>query len=349
MLHGQCVAREVAVLREACCDDGGVSLFRPPIMWVPALLVGVHLLGGARAQSCAGLVQAGGCVRCLSKPGCDWCETEQVCVAISNTPSCDDLRMGGERMVTEQLIRQQCAGTDSFLRPPPPPAPARRGACCHRRPTAECRPLASNYCMHAKTQDICETKCRGRWDTGGSSPPPSSPPSVVAPPPPPPPLVPISGSHCLGGGAHRRLQDDPACTLRALGTAVGLLMGSAANIRRPNISPEYQSVLAREFDIITPENSMKLVHIQATPGKWDFKAADEIIAWAEHRKIKIRAHNLVWTGHNPQWLVQGASQMTPLALNKLMKLHSESSFRLYSLYTPPHIECKIHTVCIGRI
>ena len=75
--------------------------------------------------------------------------------------------------------------------PPLPPSPptshrSRGGQCRHKNNN---EPLKNVYC--SRTQTICETKCRGRWDISSSAHTPS----------PPPPLKEQRGKCCHAGPA----------------------------------------------------------------------------------------------------------------------------------------------------
>ncbi|MCL6549140.1 MAG: endo-1,4-beta-xylanase, partial [Alicyclobacillus sp.] len=54
------------------------------------------------------------------------------------------------------------------------------------------------------------------------------------------------------------------------------------------------------------ENHMKPALIHPKPEKYDFTAADEIVAFAQKHKMKVRGHTLVWHNQTPDWFFQEA-------------------------------------------
>lgn len=163
----------------------------------------------------------------------------------------------------------------------------------------------------------------------------------------------VNGQCSASQNGHRRLQSGFSCVcdlgwtgitcnaplpvdlslpLRALGKAAGVMVGTAGNYKRIHSGqyPHYTTTLAREYNALTPENSMKMAYLQPRPGHWDFSTADALVTWAASKQMIIRAHNLVWTGRNPKWLVQSAPSMSALALNALMRAHIENAAKHFS-------------------
>lgn len=109
-----------------------------------------------------------------------------------------------------------------------------------------------------------------------------------------------------------------AQTLRQEAARINLLVGTAVN---PSYfsEPQYAETVAREFNMIEPENAMKWTATEPAPGKFNFEAGDEVVAFAEAHHMKVRGHNLLWGVHNPAWLEFG--HFTPQQLRKMMKAH----------------------------
>jgi endo-1,4-beta-xylanase len=107
-------------------------------------------------------------------------------------------------------------------------------------------------------------------------------------------------------------------TLRQLASARGLLIGAAVAAGPLAEEARYGEVLAREFSSLTCENVMKPMYLQPERGRFDFAAADKIVAFAAQRQMAVRGHTLVWHRQNPEWLVQavegGAAGVNPAAL-----------------------------------
>ena len=128
-----------------------------------------------------------------------------------------------------------------------------------------------------------------------------------------------SGDDCSEGGPEFIV---PEPSLREL-AGERLLIGTAANIARiaSGQYAEYTAILRSDFSILTPENCMKMTQTQPLQGQWDFADADALLSFASSNNILVRAHNLIWTGRNPDWLFQYAPTLTPAELDVLMQTH----------------------------
>jgi endo-1,4-beta-xylanase len=82
----------------------------------------------------------------------------------------------------------------------------------------------------------------------------------------------------------------------------GLLIGSALSF---NLAGPYLDTVAREFNVLTPENSMKFASLQPLQGVYDFCTADMMVRFAQDHGMKVRGHTLVWHNQNPSWLTDG--------------------------------------------
>lgn len=54
--------------------------------------------------------------------------------------------------------------------------------------------------------------------------------------------------------------------------------------------------------MVEPEDAMKWWVIRRNPDGFDFREADEVVAFARARKMKVRGHCLVWDHNHPDWL-----------------------------------------------
>jgi endo-1,4-beta-xylanase len=117
-----------------------------------------------------------------------------------------------------------------------------------------------------------------------------------------------------------------AQTLRQEAGRIGLLVGAAVN---PDLfsEPRYAGTLAREFNMVEPENVMKWSSIEPAKGRFNFRPGDEVVAFAEAHRMKVRGHNLLWGVYNPRWLAQG--HFTPRQLRRIMQVHIEREVRHY--------------------
>ena len=92
-----------------------------------------------------------------------------------------------------------------------------------------------------------------------------------------------------------------ADSLRGLAAKKGLLLGTAFSSKGFRRDPTYVEVLAREFNCLVAENSMKLNGIQRVRGEFDFTAPDAMMAFAATHDMKVRAVPLVWHDALPPW------------------------------------------------
>jgi GH35 family endo-1,4-beta-xylanase len=70
-------------------------------------------------------------------------------------------------------------------------------------------------------------------------------------------------------------------------------------------NPLHNAIVAGEFAMITPANSMKMNIIEPTQGVFDYTDTDALAAWAEQNGLEFRGHPLVWHTQTPAWLTDG--------------------------------------------
>ena len=74
--------------------------------------------------------------------------------------------------------------------------------------------------------------------------------------------------------------------------------------------PMVSSLIAKEFNSITPENCMKSMFLQPEKDKFDFKMADKFVAFGEKHKMFIHGHTLIWHSQLPKWMSQIKDSLT---------------------------------------
>ena len=94
-------------------------------------------------------------------------------------------------------------------------------------------------------------------------------------------------------------------TLRDLGAARGVLMGTAVGSASLLADPDYAATLAAQYGGGVSENDMKWGPIHPAPGTYAFAPADAQVAFLEANAMAVRGHNLAWWMQNPDWLVNG--------------------------------------------
>jgi endo-1,4-beta-xylanase len=119
----------------------------------------------------------------------------------------------------------------------------------------------------------------------------------------------------------------PPPSLRQAADRDGILIGTAV---RPSLLSEtaYGSTLAREFNMVEPEDAMKWWVIRRNPDSFDFREADELVAFALAHKMKVRGHCLVWDHNHPDWLARG--HFTPPQLSQLLHDHIDRVMKRYT-------------------
>lgn len=72
------------------------------------------------------------------------------------------------------------------------------------------------------------------------------------------------------------------------------------------------SLIRQHFNTITAENCMKPHHIGRHEGQYNFKQADEMIAYAWANGMSVRGHALVWYQSAPEWFFADAPDGSPV-------------------------------------
>ncbi len=116
-------------------------------------------------------------------------------------------------------------------------------------------------------------------------------------------------------------------TLRESAQAAGLLVGAAV---RPTLFSEaaYSATLAREYNLVEPEDAMKWWTVHPEAGRFDFREGDEVVRFARAHDMKVRGHCLVWDHNNPEWLAHG--HFTPAQLSQLLHQHIATVMKHYA-------------------
>jgi endo-1,4-beta-xylanase len=67
------------------------------------------------------------------------------------------------------------------------------------------------------------------------------------------------------------------------------------------------ATIARQFNTITPENVLKWQLVHPQPGRYDFAAPDQYVAFGERHGMFIVGHTLIWHQQTPRWVFEDAS------------------------------------------
>jgi endo-1,4-beta-xylanase len=94
-------------------------------------------------------------------------------------------------------------------------------------------------------------------------------------------------------------------SLRSLAQARGLYIGTTVNVDALQEGGLYKDILAREFNMVTPEVSMKFDATEPGRNLYTFDEGDTLTAFAKMHTMQVRGHNLVWFRALPSWLTSG--------------------------------------------
>ena len=62
-----------------------------------------------------------------------------------------------------------------------------------------------------------------------------------------------------------------------------------------------RTIILEQFNAITPENVMKAERINPEPGVYNFKPADDFVAFGKQHDLFIIGHTLIWHNQTPDW------------------------------------------------
>ncbi|GGA82952.1 beta-xylanase [Flavobacterium palustre] len=83
------------------------------------------------------------------------------------------------------------------------------------------------------------------------------------------------------------------------------LMGCAVNEEVSSGKDKVsQKIILEQFNTITPENVMKAEVINPEPGVYNFKPADDYVAFGQKNHLFTLGHTLVWHNQTPAWFFQ---------------------------------------------
>jgi len=115
----------------------------------------------------------------------------------------------------------------------------------------------------------------------------------------------------------------PPSTLRDA-AAGHFLIGGAVNpdVVRGGDAPA-QRIVREHFNTLTPENALKWKALERTPGKYDFRVADEFVDFATRAGAKAIGHTLVWHQSTPDWILTtpDGAPVTPEVARERLRHH----------------------------
>src|SRR5512138_2814874 len=120
-------------------------------------------------------------------------------------------------------------------------------------------------------------------------------------------------------------------TLGASAAERGRYFGTAVAANKLSDST-YSTLLAREFNMVTPENEMKWDATEPSRNNFTFANADAIVNRATTNGQRVRGHTLVWHSQLPGWVssISTAADLTTAMHNHINGLMSKYRGRIYA-------------------
>jgi endo-1,4-beta-xylanase len=99
--------------------------------------------------------------------------------------------------------------------------------------------------------------------------------------------------------------DTSGTSLRSLAQKRGIGIGAAVELAPFYNDSNYRKVLAREFNILVPENDLKFELLHPIRAGYNFSQVDPLFAFAKAHNMRVRGSPLVWHYSLPRWLEEG--------------------------------------------
>ncbi|MFW5992400.1 MAG: endo-1,4-beta-xylanase, partial [Halanaerobiaceae bacterium] len=117
--------------------------------------------------------------------------------------------------------------------------------------------------------------------------------------------------------------------LRELAEKASIKIGFAAvnNFWSMADSEQYMEIAKNEFNILTPENQMKMDSLQPDMDSFNFEQADRHVRFAEENGMDVHGHALVWHNQTPSWLTE--TNWEKEELDKILKEHIKTVVEHY--------------------
>jgi GH35 family endo-1,4-beta-xylanase len=94
------------------------------------------------------------------------------------------------------------------------------------------------------------------------------------------------------------------------------LIGTALDFRRPDeFSADELELITSQFDVITPENSMKPGPVHPQEANWNWTQPDALVNFCAEKSMKTVGHTLVWHQQTSPWFFENATR--EIALERL--------------------------------
>jgi endo-1,4-beta-xylanase len=121
-----------------------------------------------------------------------------------------------------------------------------------------------------------------------------------------------------------------ATTLGASAAERGRYFGTAVAANKLGDNT-YSTILAREFNMVTPENEMKMDATEPSQNQFSYGAADQIVNRANQIGARVRGHALAWHSQQPQWMQNmSGTTLRNAMLNHVTRVATNYRGRIYA-------------------
>ena len=92
------------------------------------------------------------------------------------------------------------------------------------------------------------------------------------------------------------------------------LIGTALDFRSANeFNPAELDLIKSQFNVITPENSMKPGPVHPQENSWNWTQPEALVDFCRDNNLKTMGHCLVWHSQTNPWFFEGANRELALA------------------------------------
>lgn len=106
----------------------------------------------------------------------------------------------------------------------------------------------------------------------------------------------------------------------------GVLIGSGAINPAYLEDPQFATILAEQFESLSPENELKWSFINPTKGYYNWTAIDRLVDFAAQNDMVLKGHGLISSCCNPDYLLNISD---PTSFRAAMKAHFEAVMHRY--------------------
>jgi len=109
-------------------------------------------------------------------------------------------------------------------------------------------------------------------------------------------------------GAHAQTTASAADPALKDAFAGRFLVGAAVNARLVRGDDALSAaIVTRQFNSVTPENTLKWERVHPEPERYDFDVPDRYVEFGEQNGMFVIGHTLVWHNQTPRWVFQDGS------------------------------------------